>query len=75
MFKVIGLSATAWAIAAMSAAMSAGVPSTALSTRWLPHNEPGSMLLLATAFFGLASVMRRRVKGTRTGNPSARPAG
>ena len=45
------------------AVVSAGIPRTAALAGVFTLNEPGSMLLLATVLFGLASVVRRHGKG------------
>ena len=47
------------------AVVSAAIPRTAALTGDFTLNEPGAMLLLATALFGLASVVRRHGKGER----------
>ncbi len=46
-------------------AVSAAIPHSAAVAADVTLDEPGSMLLLATAFFGLASVVRRHGKGPR----------
>jgi hypothetical protein len=45
------------------AVVSAAIPRTAALAGAFTLNEPGAMLLLATALFGLAAVVRRRGKG------------
>jgi hypothetical protein len=58
MFKIICLSVATGVIA-----LSAAVPVVSANSRIL--GEPATMLLAATAFFGLASVMRQQSKGPR----------
>jgi len=59
------LKTTSIVMVAGIAVVSTAVPRTAALAGDLTLNEPGSMLLLAMAFFGLASVVRRHGKGER----------
>ena len=47
------------------AVVSTAIPRTAALAGNFTLNEPGAMLLLATALFGLASIVRRHGKGER----------
>ena len=58
MIKTTALITAASGVAFVSAA----IPRTAALTSHVSLNEPGVMLLLATAFFGLAAVVRRHGK-------------
>jgi hypothetical protein len=57
------LNTTSFAMVASVVVVSAAMPSTAALGSGLTLGEPGSMLLLATALFGLASIVRRYGKG------------
>jgi hypothetical protein len=58
------LKTIAFAIAACGVAVvSAAIPHTAAVATDVRLDEPGAMLLMATALFGLASVVRRHGKG------------
>jgi hypothetical protein len=57
------LKTTSLVMVAGIAVVSAAIPRTAALAGAFTLNEPGAMLLLATALFGLAAVVRRRGKG------------
>jgi len=57
------LKTTSFVMVACVAVVSTAIPRTAALATDVTLNEPGSMLLLATALFGLASIVRRRGKG------------
>ena len=59
------LKTTSLVMVAGIAVVSAAIPRTAALAGVFSLNEPGAMLLLATALFGLASVVRRHGKGER----------
>lgn len=57
------LKTTSFVMAAGIAVGSAAIPRSAGLVGDMTLNEPGAMLLLAMALFGLASVVRRHGKG------------
>lgn len=59
------LKTTSFVMAAGIAVVSAAIPRTAALAGNMTLNEPGAMLLLAMAFFGVAAVVRRHGKGER----------
>ena len=59
------LKTTSFFMVALVAVGSAAMPRTAALAGDITLDEPGAMLLLATALFGLASIVRRHGKGER----------
>ena len=59
------LKTTSFVMVASIAVVSAAIPRTASLAGNITLDEPGAMLLLATALFGLASVVRRYGKDER----------
>jgi hypothetical protein len=59
------LKTTSLMMVAGIAVVSTAIPRTAALAGTFTLNEPGAMLLLATALFGLASIVRRHGKGER----------
>jgi hypothetical protein len=59
------LKTTSFVMVACVAVVSAAIPRTAALAPAITLGEPGAMLLLATALFGLASIVRRHGKGAR----------
>jgi hypothetical protein len=61
MIKTIAFVTAAFSVVVVSAA----IPHSAVVAADVSLDEPGGMLVLATALFGLASVVRRHGKGAR----------
>ena len=59
------LKTTSFAMVAFVAVVSAAIPRTAALAGHIVLDEPDTMLLLAMALFGLASIVRRHGKGER----------